>query len=140
MRDVYEAFRGRRDGIRPEDIPASAGSLTETEASLVEIVWREYSAIPTRELVERTHREPAWLEARAGLPADSPCDTPMSLDTMRKHFEAEARKRTTAKPGYPAIPPAEVWAAEEAYEKSGRVGTPAAEFFAGLLGEAQGSR
>ena len=65
VRSVYEAFPGHASGlIAPQMVDTPLNQLSETEAALVEMVWKEYSHYTPRELVNKTHNEPAWAEAR----------------------------------------------------------------------------
>ncbi len=135
VRDVYDLFKGRSSGVFPHEIPSAGGPMSETVAALVEMVWRDYIKFTPRELVAMTHHEPAWREARAGLSEGAHSDAVLSHTTMREFFTAEAASRMKCKPGFPVLTAAEVWAAEEAFEQSGRRTTPAADFEAQLLEE-----
>lgn len=130
VRDVYDRFRGGRDGITPDRAGPSAGLLSATEAALVETVWREYAGCTPRQLVDMTHDEPAWKEARGSAAS-------LSHDTMRAHFGGVLRQKAAqvARPGYPVLDPSAVWRAEEAIERSGGTGTPAADVFGPLLAD-----
>ena len=130
VRDVYERFKGGRVGITPDQVGPSVGKLTATEAALVETVWKEFAGCTPRQLVDMTHDEPAWKEARGSSAS-------LSHDTMRGHFAAVLREMAAraTRPGYPVLDPADVWRAEEAVERSGGTGTPAAEVFGPLLAE-----
>lgn len=132
--DVYSLFKGRSDCVRPDQIPSTGEVIDRTSASLVGVVWREYSRYTPRELVEMTHREPAWKQARGGLPADALSDAVLDHGTMRDFFAAQAAAPVGSKPGFPSLTVAEVWAAEEAFERSGRRTTSAADFRAELSG------
>ena len=132
VRDVYSVLRGRVGGIQLDDLHPEGEVLNGTADLLVDMVWREYIRYTPRELVEMTHREPAWREARAGLPADTPSCNVLSLETMAKFFTAEAARRGKTGP-FPVVPAAEVWAADEAYERAGRKGVSADELFGSLI-------
>lgn len=134
-RDVYNLLKGRSNAVMPHEFPPVGKPLTATASALVEMVWKEYIRFTPSEIVEKTHREPAWLEARAGLPTGAHSDAVLSHDTMHKFFTSQAVALTKTKPGYPTITAAEIWAAEEAFELSGYHTTPAAEFQAQLLNE-----
>lgn len=135
VRDVYDCFKGRSRGVLPHEIPSTGVPMSTTTAALVEMVWREYIRFTPGELVEKTHREPPWREARAGLQEGAHSDAVLSHDTMRTFFTAQAATLIKNKPGFPAFTAAELWADEEAFEQSGRRTTPAADFQAQLLEE-----
>ena len=135
VRDVYDLFKGRSSGVLAEQIPVTGTPMAITPAALVEMVWREYIRFTPGELVAMTHRETPWREARADLPEGAHSDAVLSHATMREFFTAQAAARMKNKPGFPAITAAEIWAAEEAFELSGRRTTPAADFQAQLLEE-----
>lgn len=136
--DVYERFKGTRDGITPDRAGDAGAALPPAAAALIEMVWREYACYTPGQLVEMTHREPAWQEARRGLPPDAKSSAPLSPGTMADYFRALARKRAehATRPGFPPLDPAAVWKAEEEIERTGAAGTPAAEVFGKLLAEA----
>ena len=133
VRDVYDLFKGRSSGVLAEQIPVTGVPMAATPAALVEMVWREYIRFTPGELVAMTHRETPWREARADLPEGAHSDAVLSHATMREFFTAQAAARMKSKPGFPAITAAEIWAAEEAFEQSGRKTTPAADLFAELM-------
>ena len=133
VRDVYDRFQGRSSGVLPQELPSVGGPMATTPAALIEMVWREYIRFTPGELVEKTHREQPWREARAGLQDGAHSDAVLSHETMREFFTAQAATLMKSKPGFPVLTAAELWAAEEAFEQSGRETTPAADFQAQLL-------
>jgi uncharacterized phage-associated protein len=136
--EVYERFKGTRDGITPERAGAATATLPAGEAAIVEMVWREYACYTPGQLVEMTHSEPAWREARGDLAPTDHSSALLSSETMANHFRDLGRKRAgrSVPPGFPALDPAEVWRAEEELARTGGTGTPAAEVFGRLLEEA----
>jgi uncharacterized phage-associated protein len=111
VKDVYAKFAGSKDPIRPEGIDPPAGPLPESTAALVRMVWGEYARYRPGELVRMTHAEPAWREARGGLPENSPSSAELSHDTMARHFRGVARTAVPAS-RFPTPDPAEVWQAD----------------------------
>lgn len=126
VRDVYEQFVGTRDAVTPAAIGEPTEPISETVAGLLRMVWREYAKYTPEELVEMKHREPAWTEARAGLPGDAQSSNPLSAKTMTAFFAEVARKAVPAS-RFPALDPAEVWRADFEFERGGGRGVPAAE-------------
>lgn len=59
------------------------GHMRET----IDAVLAFYGRIPTWSLVELTHREDPWVDARGGLPEDAYGSTPISHTAMRSYFE-----------------------------------------------------
>lgn len=136
--DVYKRFAGQRDGLVPDQAGEPGERLSPTEAALVELVWREYACYKPSQLVEMTHAEPAWREARAGLPADAKSSAHLSNETMANYFRGVISKKAhgTLPPGFPVADLAKAWQAEERFDRTGGTGTPAAEVFGRLLAEA----
>ena len=126
---VYESFRGIRDGITPERAGEPTQSLTESEIGLIQMVWSEFARYTPRQLVDKTHAEPAWRDARAGLDEAAPSHNPLSLTTMGKHFR-ETAGRAAGRSPFPTPDPAEVWRADEDFDASSGRGTPLAEVLA----------
>jgi uncharacterized phage-associated protein len=135
--DVYAQFKGSRNGITPERAGEPTATLPATEAALVEMVWRQYACYTPVRLIDMTHAEPPWREARGTLPPKEHSSAPLSLTTMRDYFRDLSQKRAerATRAGFPVIDPAAAWRAEEELEKTGGVGTPAADVFGRLLAE-----
>jgi uncharacterized phage-associated protein len=136
--EVYERFKGKRDGITPEQAGELTRGLSASEVSLVEMVWREYAGYKPSQLIAMTHAEPAWREARGDLASDVYSSTALSHNTMANYFRELARKRAErlVPLDFPTFDPVAVWKAEEELERTGGTGTPAADVFGKLLAEA----
>lgn len=128
VKDVYQMFKGRKDGIRPEEA-GEPGPMAETTIELIRMVWREYAKYTPGELIAMTHGEPAWKEARQGLAADERTDRTLSPETMAAYFKEQAKKLSARKDGFPAVDPAELWQADLQLERAGYRGIPADEAF-----------
>ena len=135
VREVYELFAGSSSGILPDEIGAPIETFSDVEIALIQMVWRKYAHLLPRELVNKTHTEPPWREARLDLPATTLSNTPLCLNTMKEFFANEAQRLAIPKPGFAAISAADTWKAEELYERSGRTSIPATDVFAELLSE-----
>jgi uncharacterized phage-associated protein len=132
--DVYQVYKANGwQPIGPAD-DASPVVVSDAVASLVQMVWRRYAGFTPRELADMTHKEPAWLEARGSLGADARSNTHLSLETMKVTFLDRAKTLATRSRGV-FFDPVTSWADEEAYERSGRHSTPAADTFDKLLAE-----
>lgn len=51
-------------------------------------VWRTYGKYTGEELSKRTHNEPPWKNARAGLPPDASSDREITTDALLEFFSA----------------------------------------------------
>jgi len=121
VKDVYDQFAGKRDGITPEQAGEVVHPLSETEAALLDTVYREYAKHTPGELVTMTHCEPAWVEARAGLPEKAPSNVALSLATMEEYFHRlTERIRESCPSKFPMPSPAEMWQKDEAWERAGK--------------------
>jgi uncharacterized phage-associated protein len=137
VRDVYRKFSGTWDGITPDRAGEPQSNLPESEARLVEMVWKTYACFPPKQLSAKTHTERPWLEARGDLPPDALSSAPLSQDTMRDFFSEVAQKSAirNRKPGLPVIFPGEGWRAFEEADRQGHESTLASDVFTDLLAE-----
>lgn len=124
--DVYRQFAGRREPILPDQAGEPSEPLPEHVRALVRMVWQEYAKYTPGELVDQTHAEPAWADARAGLPADAHSSAELSHDTMRAFFRTLVRSRVPAGEAWHPDP-VEVWEADAEFDRTGGRGTPMAE-------------
>ena len=83
----YQRFKDWRWRPIEQDLLRPAGLAKEIETHLEEIidVFGSETAVA---LELMTHREPPWLEARAGLPADAPSPAIISKQTMKTYFQS----------------------------------------------------
>jgi uncharacterized phage-associated protein len=116
---VYHDFKRGSEPITQSIIGKPEGAVSETTMSLIEAVWRNYASYTPIELANLTHQEPAWLEARGGLPADAACTNPLSLETMTESFRQSLTKRH--------LNIIEDWQVEDAFERSGFQTSPASD-------------
>jgi len=69
------------------DLPGgSAETLTEQERATVDAVLDFYGHRSADELVEMTHQDQPWIDARRGLPALMPSKRPISERAMRRFY------------------------------------------------------
>ena len=115
--DVYNQFKGKSDGIRPDEAGESTTLLLESERNVIELVWQHYSGCTPGQLIKKTHDEPAWRDARAGLEPNEKSSNALSLETMKDYF-CKAARSMTSRNGFPMPVPSEVWAADEEYERT----------------------
>lgn len=113
---VYEQFRGKRDGIRPDEAGEPTAPLEAVRSEFLQSVWQEYARFTPKMLIAMTHSEPAWKEARNGLPADTKSSNALSLETMKTYFEDLMRARTHSGSKFPDANPADVWQSEREAE------------------------
>ena len=85
---VYGRFKHHRwDPI--SDQPDDPKLPLHVSAHLDEIM-QVYGVETAYALELMTHREAPWIEARAGLPADQPSNTPLSHKSMASYYKAMA--------------------------------------------------
>ncbi len=126
VRSVFSRFQGQKNGITPEAIGGASAELTPIQQELLRMVWREYSQYTPAELVQKTHSEPAWIEARRGLPDTAPCANVLSNDTMKTYFRDALRHAAKASK-FPMPDPVEVWMADANCEEANDSGIPLRE-------------
>ncbi|MDO5094337.1 MAG: DUF4065 domain-containing protein [Propionibacteriaceae bacterium] len=65
-------------------------SLTELERATVDAVVRYYGRFPGSSLIQMTHSEQPWLDAREGIPEDARSDSEITHDSMRREFTKQS--------------------------------------------------
>lgn len=70
----------------------SAAALTQDQQSVVATVVEHYRKWAGSELIQMTHREQPWLEARDGLPAGAYSNAEVNTSTMRRYYTSESIK------------------------------------------------
>ena len=86
---VRELFNVSRGHFRPQRIPSSltsTGSLNEKQVETVDLVVTAYGKFKTGALVNMTHAEKPWQEARKGLGPIDHGDTIISTDLMKEFY------------------------------------------------------
>lgn len=78
---------------------ASFASVSNDDRRLLDQVWERYSAYSAPRLSEMTHQEPPWIQARQGVPADAQSTSPITHESMRTFFRAEADRVGLAEAG-----------------------------------------
>src|SRR5207244_1741864 len=74
------------------DIPES-GKLGDEDRLFVESVWNAYKVYSATALVEMSHGEGPWKEARCGLAPDALSDREITHDAMRSWFEPKTAEQ-----------------------------------------------
>jgi uncharacterized phage-associated protein len=84
----FKAYRSLYCGVSLKDVRAgfSFDALTVEERSHIDSILHAYAAFPTFQLMEISCAEPAWIEARAGLPLAQASDQELREDIMQEYF------------------------------------------------------
>lgn len=77
--------------------------VTGEAAAIIDGVCDFYGARNFSELIELTHKDEPWAEARAGLPAGAPSRKPLEPSTLRDFYVHRALESDVAKPKRPAV-------------------------------------
>ena len=80
--DVYSIY-GYKEIPKPDDYP----NIDRNYEEVLEEVMKTYGIYQAKYLEQLTHSEKPWLEARGDLPLEARCDTPISLETMKKFYK-----------------------------------------------------
>lgn len=73
------------------DLPnADVGRLTSRQKDVVSAVLAHYGNKTKQELIDLTHGETPWLEARGGIPATARCEDEISVKSMRNAYSIQA--------------------------------------------------
>jgi uncharacterized phage-associated protein len=86
VRSVYEQFRGTKDPILASQIGPPSRELTDRERHFLEMILERYAALPTGRLIDITHGERPWLDARGNLKPQEKCDIYISDQSIAKTF------------------------------------------------------
>lgn len=82
-------------GIRREDL-GEPENLGATERELIRSVWQVYGKYSASGLLEKTHAEGPWRDARRGLDASERGDVEITHEALRDFFTRELQKCPTA--------------------------------------------
>lgn len=86
VRSVYDFYAGSKY----EPLPAKKLKKTfrGKVTSLLSAVNDRYSMFSAKGLERKTHKEPAWIEARGNVSSDERCNTPFKISTMKAYFKS----------------------------------------------------
>ncbi len=82
---VWQILKNKQT-VGADDVPGDADALSRGQRSTVDGVLEFYGRMPYGELIELSHRERPWREARAGLESSDPGHVALSPATMREFF------------------------------------------------------
>lgn len=78
-------------GMMGSKIPgADADALSDRTRAIVDAVLSRYGSMTKKELIDRTHAEDPWIEARGGLPPEASSTSRLSERTMRRYYARQA--------------------------------------------------
>lgn len=90
---LHAENRYDRPGITSTKLPsANLSRLKEEDIAIIEAVLEFYGGLTKEELIDRTHSEAPWLEARAGLPEGERSRNPVSQSAMRRFYAVQELK------------------------------------------------
>ncbi len=87
VRDLYDAHRGQFE-IHPGELAGDPGSLDDSQKETINSVLDYYADKPTQWLVDLTHMEGPWREARSGLPETARSNKVISLASMAEYYSS----------------------------------------------------
>ncbi len=84
---VYELFDLHRGRFRVAKWPeGDPNALTKDEAQTIDAVLDGYGHLSGQQLINKTHEERPWLEARGKTPLGAPSSTEVRLDVIQDFF------------------------------------------------------
>lgn len=90
-------------GMMGSTIPgANADALSDRTRAVIDAVLSRYGAMSKGELIDQTHAEDPWIEARGGLPPEAPSNTRLSERSMRRYYARQAILRGEHSPTPPS--------------------------------------
>jgi uncharacterized phage-associated protein len=81
---LYHIHRGK---FGVETVAGDSSKLTLDETTSVAMVLGIYGSHTSEWLVNQTHMEPPWLEAREGLPPDAKASPEIDLAAMKRYYK-----------------------------------------------------
>ncbi len=84
-RELYPLFRGSSSHVSKDKFGDSM-VLSPSERSLVDAVWKRYGIYSPGKLLEMTHNEPPWKDARGDLQPEDPCDVEITHEALASYF------------------------------------------------------
>lgn len=109
-------------GMMGSRIPgANVDALSDRTKAVIEAVLACYGNKSRQELIDQTHAEDPWIEARGGLPPEAPSTTRLSERTIRRYYARQAVLRGEAAPNPPTEGIGTCGTPEETLEVAARV-------------------
>ncbi|APT91778.1 XRE family transcriptional regulator [Corynebacterium phocae] len=71
---------------------AKVSNLSDEGKAIIDAVLDFYGELSKTEIIELTHSEDPWIEARQGLPAEASSRNPLSQSTMRRFYAEQELK------------------------------------------------
>lgn len=87
VRALYEAHRGRFE-IGPNDIAGNPDALEGNQKETIDLVLGYYANKPTQWLVDLTHMEDPWSDARRGLPDTARSNNVITHAAMAEYYSS----------------------------------------------------
>lgn len=88
---LHAANRYNRSSLLSTDIPGSDVSrLSDDDMLIIDSIIDYYGDLSKLELIELTHSEQPWLEARKNIPDGEKSRAPLSEATMRRFYSTQA--------------------------------------------------
>ncbi len=89
---LYAENHYDRVGMATKLPSADLSRLTSEHIEIIDAILDFYGEFTKEQLIERTHSEKPWLEARAGLSEGEPSRNPVSQSAMRRFYAVEELK------------------------------------------------
>jgi uncharacterized phage-associated protein len=100
LRSVYDRFAGSGYQALPTPSRRDQSAFEPEVEELLEDILSLYGEHSAKVLEDQTHREDPWVNARGGRPANAPCRTVISQESMRTFYGAMFREH-----GGPVVAP-----------------------------------
>ena len=86
---LYGQFKQYGDSPITNFNLSEADGIDANDRFMIASVWERYKNCSAMFLRSLTHREPPWLKARAGIPADTNSNVEITRDSMKKFFSTQ---------------------------------------------------
>lgn len=98
-RMVYDRFQPSKalySAVTAADVRADFNltAISDADRSLINSILEVYAPLTGDQLEEMTHGEDPWIEARAGLPPSSRCETHINNETMQRFYAARLEAKS----------------------------------------------
>lgn len=83
--DLYRVHKGKFR-VYPGDIPGDPDAFSGDKLETLEVIARDYGDKPAKWLIDLTHEEAPWRDARRGFAPDAWCDNEITHAAMAEFY------------------------------------------------------
>ena len=89
--ELYKKHKGLFK-VSIKDIPGKISNLSKNKKDTIDKVLNGYGRFSAQQLIDLTHMESPWINARANIPAGASCQNEITLDSMAEYYSSKLAK------------------------------------------------